>query len=73
MSTAEPDIVLSSGTVRDDFDANHEVAEWHGANMFLRDGDEVYRMYFTTPRRRGAQVDLEHPRHHRARLPRCSS
>jgi hypothetical protein len=33
-------------TLRDDFDADHDVAEWHGTNVFLRDGDEVYRTYF---------------------------
>ena len=32
-------------TLRDDFDADHDVAEWHGTNVFLRDGDEVYRTY----------------------------
>ena len=33
-------------TLRDDFDADHDVAEWHGTNVFLRDGDEVCRTYF---------------------------
>jgi Bacterial protein of unknown function (DUF899) len=33
-------------TLHDDFDADHDVAEWHGTNVFLRDGDEVYRTYF---------------------------
>jgi Bacterial protein of unknown function (DUF899) len=26
-------------TLRDDFDADHDVAEWHGTNVFLRDGE----------------------------------
>ena len=37
-------------TLRDDFDADHDVAEWHGTNVFLRDGDEVYRTYFIDAR-----------------------
>ena len=32
------------------FDADHDVAEWHGTNVFLRDGDEVYRTYFIDAR-----------------------
>jgi predicted dithiol-disulfide oxidoreductase (DUF899 family) len=36
--------------VRDDFDADYDVAEWHGTNVFLRDGDEVYRTYFIDAR-----------------------
>jgi Bacterial protein of unknown function (DUF899) len=36
-------------TLRDDFDADHDVGEWHGTNVFLGDGDEVYR----TPPRAG--------------------
>jgi predicted dithiol-disulfide oxidoreductase (DUF899 family) len=37
-------------TLRDDFDADHDVAEWHGTNVFLRDGDEIYRTYFIDAR-----------------------
>ena len=37
-------------TLRDDFDADHDVAEWHGTNVFLRDGDEVFRTYFIDAR-----------------------
>ena len=37
-------------TLRDDFDADHDVGEWHGTNVFLRDGDEVYRTYFIDAR-----------------------
>ena len=43
-------------TLRDDFDADHDVAEWHDANVFLRDGDEVYDVPHRRPRRRGARV-----------------
>jgi predicted dithiol-disulfide oxidoreductase (DUF899 family) len=56
-------------TLRDDFDADHDVAEWHGTNVFLRDGDEVYRTLHRRPWRRGARVDLELPRHHAIRPP----
>jgi predicted dithiol-disulfide oxidoreductase (DUF899 family) len=31
-------------------DADHDVGEWHGTNVFLRDGDEVYRTYFIDAR-----------------------
>lgn len=44
MSTAKPDIVTS-----EQWRAAH-VAEWHGTNVFLRDGDEVYRTYFIDAR-----------------------
>ena len=37
-------------TLRDGFDADHDVAEWHGTNVFLRDGDEVYRTYLIDAR-----------------------
>ena len=37
-------------TLRDEFDADHDVAEWHGTNVFLRDGDEIYRTYFIDAR-----------------------
>lgn len=37
-------------TLRDDFDADHDVAEWHGTNVFLRNGDEVGRTYFIDAR-----------------------
>jgi predicted dithiol-disulfide oxidoreductase (DUF899 family) len=30
----------------DDFDADHDVAEWHGTNAFIREGDKVFRSYF---------------------------
>jgi predicted dithiol-disulfide oxidoreductase (DUF899 family) len=33
-------------TMTDDFDADFGVDEWHGTNVFFRDGDRVYRTYF---------------------------
>jgi predicted dithiol-disulfide oxidoreductase (DUF899 family) len=37
-------------TLTDDFDADHGVDEWHGTNLFLRDGDDVFRTYFVNSR-----------------------
>jgi predicted dithiol-disulfide oxidoreductase (DUF899 family) len=37
-------------TITDDFDADFGVAEWHGTNAFIRDGDSVYRTYFVDNR-----------------------
>ena len=37
-------------TLTDDFDADFDVAEWHGTNAFLRDGDEILRTYFVDKR-----------------------
>jgi predicted dithiol-disulfide oxidoreductase (DUF899 family) len=34
----------------DDFDADFGVAEWHGTNVFIRDGDSVFRTYFISNR-----------------------
>ncbi len=33
-------------TITDDFDVDFDVDEWHGTNVFLRDGSEIYRTYF---------------------------
>ena len=33
-------------TLTDDFDADFGVAEWHGTNAFLRDGESIFRTYF---------------------------
>ena len=33
-------------TLTDDFDADFDVAEWHGTNAFIRDGDRMFRTYF---------------------------
>jgi predicted dithiol-disulfide oxidoreductase (DUF899 family) len=37
-------------TMTDEFDADHDVDEWHGTNAFIRDGDNVYRTYFVNNR-----------------------
>jgi len=37
-------------TITDDFDADFDVDEWHGTNVFLRDGDKVLRTYFVNNR-----------------------
>jgi predicted dithiol-disulfide oxidoreductase (DUF899 family) len=37
-------------TITDDFDADHDVGEWHGTNAFIRDGDGVFRTYFVNNR-----------------------
>jgi predicted dithiol-disulfide oxidoreductase (DUF899 family) len=37
-------------TLTDGFDADFGVAEWHGTNAFIRDGDSVFRTYFVNSR-----------------------
>ena len=37
-------------TLTDDFDADFGVAEWHGHNAFVRDGDRIFRTYFVDAR-----------------------
>lgn len=37
-------------TITDDFDADFGVAEWHGTNVFYRDGKRVFRTYFINNR-----------------------
>ncbi|HTX49181.1 MAG TPA: DUF899 domain-containing protein [Caulobacteraceae bacterium] len=37
-------------TLTDDFDADFGVDEWHGHNVFFRDGDRVFRTYFINDR-----------------------
>jgi predicted dithiol-disulfide oxidoreductase (DUF899 family) len=37
-------------TLTDSFDADFDVAEWHGTNAFLRDGGEIFRTYFVDAR-----------------------
>src|ERR671925_1822164 len=34
-------------TITDDFDADHGVDQWHGTNAFIRDGERIFRTYFT--------------------------
>jgi predicted dithiol-disulfide oxidoreductase (DUF899 family) len=37
-------------TVTDSFDADFGVGEWHGHNVFFRDGDRIFRTYFVNSR-----------------------
>jgi predicted dithiol-disulfide oxidoreductase (DUF899 family) len=37
-------------TLTDEFDADFDVAEWHGTNAFIRDGDRVFRTGFLNGR-----------------------
>ncbi|MCK1422030.1 DUF899 domain-containing protein [Bradyrhizobium sp. 182] len=37
-------------TITDSFDADFGVDEWHGTNVFYRDGDRVFRTYFVKSR-----------------------
>jgi predicted dithiol-disulfide oxidoreductase (DUF899 family) len=37
-------------TLSDSFDADFGVDEWHGTNVFYRDGDSAFRTYFINNR-----------------------
>jgi predicted dithiol-disulfide oxidoreductase (DUF899 family) len=37
-------------TITDDFDKDFGVDEWHGHNVFFRDGDRIFRTYFVNAR-----------------------
>jgi predicted dithiol-disulfide oxidoreductase (DUF899 family) len=37
-------------TIRDSFDKDFGVDEWHGTNAFIRDGERVFRTYFNNNR-----------------------
>jgi predicted dithiol-disulfide oxidoreductase (DUF899 family) len=37
-------------TTRDDFSADFDVDQWWGINVFLRDGDQIYRTYYASGR-----------------------
>jgi predicted dithiol-disulfide oxidoreductase (DUF899 family) len=37
-------------TMKDGFDVDFGVDEWHGTNAFIRDGDRVFRTYFINAR-----------------------
>ena len=37
-------------TITDSFDADFGVDEWHGHNVFIRDGERIFRTYFTNNR-----------------------
>ena len=55
-------------TITDSFDADFGVDEWHGHNVFIRDGERgVPHLLHQQPRRRGDGDHLELPRHHAAR------
>ena len=54
-------------TITDKFDADFGVDEWHGTNVFYRDGERVLpRLLHQQPRRRADGEHLELPRHHAA-------
>jgi predicted dithiol-disulfide oxidoreductase (DUF899 family) len=56
-------------TITDSFDADFGVDEWHGHNVFFRDGARVFRTYFINGRGRSNGDHLELPRHLAARPP----
>jgi predicted dithiol-disulfide oxidoreductase (DUF899 family) len=37
-------------TLTDDFDADFGVDQWHGHNAFIREGEQIFRTYFTDAR-----------------------
>jgi predicted dithiol-disulfide oxidoreductase (DUF899 family) len=37
-------------TTRDDFCVDHDVGQYWGVNVFLRDGDDIYRSYYASGR-----------------------
>lgn len=37
-------------TLTDDFDADFGVDQWHGHNVFIREGDQIFRTYFVDAR-----------------------
>jgi predicted dithiol-disulfide oxidoreductase (DUF899 family) len=37
-------------TITDSFDADFDVDEWHGTNVFFRDGDRIFRTYLINSR-----------------------
>jgi predicted dithiol-disulfide oxidoreductase (DUF899 family) len=37
-------------TITDSFDTDFGVNEWHGTNVFIREGDSIYRTYFINSR-----------------------
>jgi predicted dithiol-disulfide oxidoreductase (DUF899 family) len=53
-------------TITDSFDADFGVDEWHGTNVFYRDGERVPHLFHQQPRRRADGEHLELPRHHAA-------
>ena len=58
-------------TFTDSFDVDFGVNEWHGHNVFFRDGNRVFRTYFGQQSRgRADGQHLELPRHNPARATR---
>jgi hypothetical protein len=53
-------------SITDGFDKDFGVDEWHGTNVFFRDGDRVFRTYFINNRGDEAMGHLELSRHHAA-------
>jgi predicted dithiol-disulfide oxidoreductase (DUF899 family) len=47
---ARMDWVMPWYTITDSFDIDFGVDEWHGHNVFYRDGDSVFRTYFVNSR-----------------------
>ncbi len=37
-------------TITDSFDTDFDVSEWHGHNVFIREGDQVFRTYLVNSR-----------------------
>ena len=37
-------------SITDTFDADFGVDEWHGHNVVIRDGDDIFRIYFINGR-----------------------
>lgn len=37
-------------TIADDFDTDFGVDQWHGTNVFVRDGNDIFRSYFVDAR-----------------------
>ena len=57
-------------TITDSFDADFGVDEWHGHNVFFRDGEQdLPHLFHQQPRRRGDGHGLELPRRDAARAP----
>jgi predicted dithiol-disulfide oxidoreductase (DUF899 family) len=56
-------------TITDSFDSDFGVEQWHGHNVFFRDGDQVPYVLRQLARRRGNGDCLELPRHHATRPP----
>ena len=47
---AAREALLVKDTTADDFSDDFDVGQYFGINVFFRDGDQMYRSYFTTAR-----------------------